>query len=457
MSMEPAPEISPHQQQLAGLAVLLQLEKQVRHAKDAAEFGFIVVNETRRIMRYDQALLWKRRGRSAKIVSVSGVDCLNDKGPYLQWVRKVCKYFAGQDEFRNPCVIAEDKVPKRLQAGWRKWVGNEAVWCPLRGGDESLLGGLLLMRAGSQWQAAEIGLLAQLADSYGHAWQLLQMRTVWRRPRQSGPLRWLVVGAIMALLVWAMFLPVNLSVLAPAQIVPIEPLVVSAPLQGVIKQFYVQPNEDVKAGQLLFRFDDTDLRNRLRMAEKALIESETELQRARQQSLFQREKSVDVDLLQARVALKKAEVDYAMESLAMVKVRAEKDGIVLFADVNDWLGKPVVTGEKILLVADPSRKELEIQVPIANAINMENGGEVRLFLNVDPSLDIRAVVRRASYEPKAMPDGTLAFQVRATLNRDLPVLRIGHMGTAKIYGQQTFLYYFLFRRPWGTVRRTIGL
>ena len=455
--MASAQELSPQHQQLAGLAVLLQLEKQVRHTKDAAEFGFIVVNETRRIIRYDQALLWRRRGRSAKILAVSGVDRPNDKAPYILWLRKVCKYFSGQESFRSPCLIEEEQVPKRLRAGWQKWIGSEAVWCPLTGGDDALLGGLLLTRADSQWQTAEITLLAQLADSYGHSWQSLQMRTVWRRPRQSGPLRWLLGLAVMAMLAWAMFLPVKLTVLAPAQIVPIEPLVVSAPLQGVIKQFYVQPNQEVEAGQPLFRFDDTDLRNRLRVTEKALLETETELQRARQQSLFQREKSVDVNLLKARVALKQAEVSYAAESLAMVEVRAEKGGLVLFADVNDWLGKPVVTGEKILLVADPARKELEIQVPIDNAINMEVGGEVRLFLNVDPSLDIRAVVRRASYEAKAMPDGNLAFQVRATLNKDLPQLRVGHMGIAKIYGQQTLLYYFLFRRPWGTVRRTLGL
>lgn len=88
---------------------------------------------------------------------------------------------------------------------------------------------------------------------------------------------------------------------------------------------------------------------------------------------------------------------------------------------------------------------------------MKPGGEVRLFLNVDPTLDIRAAIRLASYEPKAMPDGTLAFKVRATLKSDLPQLRVGHMGTAKIYGQQSLVYYFLFRRPWATVRRTLGL
>ena len=450
-------ENSPQKQQLAGLALMLQLEKQIRHAKDAAEFGFLVVNETRRLLRYDQALLWRRSGWSAKIIAVSGVDRPNDKAPYILWVQKICKYFSGHDSFQSPCLIVEEQVPKRLRDGWRKWMGGEAVWCPLSGGDGAVLGGLLLTRADSRWQDVELALLGQLADSYGHAWQLLQMRTVWRRPRQSGPLRWLLGLVIVAILAGAMFLPVKLSVLAPARIVPIEPLVVSAPLQGVIKQFYVQPNQEVKAGQPLFRFDDTELRNRLQVTEKALLEAETELQRARQQSLFERDKSVDVDLLQARVALKRAEVNYAVEALAKVEVRSERDGIVLFADVNDWLGKPVVTGEKILLVADPARKELEIQVPMDNAINMDTGGEVRFFLNVDPSLDIRAVIQRASYEAKAMPDGNLAFQVRATLKRDLPQLRVGHTGTAKIYGQQTLLYYFLFRRPWATVRRTLGL
>ncbi|MDH3393248.1 MAG: HlyD family efflux transporter periplasmic adaptor subunit [Desulfobulbaceae bacterium] len=455
--MTQPPENSSHQQQLVGLAALLQIGKQVRHVNNVAEFSFVVVNETRRLVRYDQALLWRRRGGSAKIIAVSGVDRPNDKSPYLIWMRKVCKYLSSRESFNSTCLVAEEHLPERLQQGWQQWIGEKALWCPLQAGDGVILGGLLLTRAEGAWQDVEVALLAQMADAYGHAWQSVQLRSLWRRPRQGRVLRMIFGVAVAALAVWAMFLPVRLTVLAPAQIVPIEPLVVSAPLQGVIKQFYVEPNQEVKAGQKLFRFDDTELRNRLQVAKKALIEVETEMQRARQQSLSVRDKTVDVDMLKARVALKQAEVKYAADTLARVEVQAERDGIVLFADANDWLGKPLVTGEKIMLVADPDRRELEIRVPVDNAINMEPGGEVRLFLNVDPSLDVRGVIRQASYEAKAMPDGTVAFQVKATLNSDLPQLRVGHMGTAKIYGQEAFVYYFLFRRPWATVRRTLGL
>jgi len=454
---DPAPPPSPHQQQLLGISTLLQLEKKVRHTHDGAEFGFVVVNETLRLLRYDQAVLWRLNGRAARVAAVSGVDRPNRKSPYLQWLEKLCRFCAGREAFRLPRRLTGEDVPKKLKPGWEQWVGGEGVWCPLLGGDGVLLGGLWLVRE-DQWQEAEIALLAQLADAYGHAWQALLCRPHWRRRWQGGAASgFLFRLLLLTAVVGAMFLPLRLSVLAPAQIVPVEPLVVSAPMRGVISEFVVQPNQPVKSGDLLFRFDDTETRNRLRVAEKALAETETELRRARQKSLFERDNAVDVDLLQARVAIKKAEVRYAAEELARVAVRANRDGIVLFADVNDWLGQPVATGEKVLLIADPARRELEVQVPVANAINMEPGAEVRLFLNVDPTLDVRAVIHRASYEAKVMPDGTLAFQVRARLADDLPQLRIGLMGTAKIYGRPTRLYYYLFRRPWGAVRRGLGL
>lgn len=451
----PSPEELP-QQQLTGIFTLLQLEKDIRHAEDSAEFGFVAVNETLRLLHYNRAVLWQLRGRTARIQAVSGADTPNQKAPYTLWMQKFCTFFSQQESTRTtPQTISSEQVPAELRSGWDQWVGGQGAWCPLLAANSTLLGGLWLVRD-EPWQEAEIGLLEQLADAYGHAWHALR-RSPWHRSRQTRMNGRLIPLLVAAALIGAMFFPIQLSVLAPAQIVPIKPLVVNAPMRGVIKQFFVLPNQPVKTGDLLFRFDDTELRNRLQVARKALAETETKLLRARQKSLFERRNSADGDILQARVAIRQAEVQYAAGELERVEVRATGNGIALFADVNDWLGQPVATGEKVLLVAEPDRKELEVWMPADNAINMEPGAEVRMFLNVDPTLDVRATLQRASYKAKVMPDGRLAFQVRAAFKQNLPQLRIGHMGTAKIYGKKTRLYYYLFRRPLGTVRRALGL
>ncbi|EPN71275.1 hypothetical protein A235_02736, partial [Pseudomonas syringae pv. actinidiae ICMP 19079] len=64
----------------------------------------------------------------------------------------------------------------------------------------------------------------------------------------------------------------------------------------------------------------------------------------------------------ARVEQKRAERDYARELLKRSEVRAERDGIAVFADAQRWLGKPVQTGERLLEIADPSQAELRIEL-----------------------------------------------------------------------------------------------
>ena len=55
-------------------------------------------------------------------------------------------------------------------------------------------------------------------------------------------------GAACALLA-AGAIPVRLSVLAPGELVAAQPAVLRAPLDGVVAQIHVQPNQIVKQGQ----------------------------------------------------------------------------------------------------------------------------------------------------------------------------------------------------------------
>lgn len=458
MIAEQSPEkLDPQARQILGLSSLLQLEKRVRHASSKAEFGFMVVNETLNLLQYRQAILWRRTtANNARIIAISGVGGPNRNSPYVQWLRKLCRYLATQKDAQSIHPITQKNAPIKLQQGWDDWSIGHVLWCPLVAANGEFLGGLVLLRENS-WQEVEAALLERLADAYAHAWQALLRRTSWQQQREKKAIgrlaRWIIIGVAFA----SLALPVRLSVLAPAQIEAIDPLVVSSPLKGVIKQFHVLPNQEVEAGQLLLSLDDTELKNRLAVAQKTLAVTNAEYRRARQKSLLDKKSGLDADLLKARVDQKQAEVEYVADELARIAVKAKQGGIVIFSDVNDWLGKPVVTGEKILTIADQQQVELAIQVPIDNAINLEQGAEVRMFLNIDPSRHISATIRQTSYEAEVTEEGILAFPVKASLDQKSKDLRIGLQGTAKIYGRETRLYYYLFRRPWSALRKTLGL
>ena len=208
------------------------------------------------------------------------------------------------------------------------------------------VGGLWLARD-TPFSEAEQSLLRQLADTYAHAWLALQPHKPWRMrwPRK----KLLAVAAALSLL---LLIPVRQSVLAPAEVVPLGGQVVAAPLDGVIAEFLVKPNQTVKTGDVLVRFESTTLKAQADVAERALGVADAELKSNSQRSFADAESSAKVDLLAARVEQKRAERDYARELLKRSEVRAERDGIAVFADAERLTGKPVQTGERLMDIAD---------------------------------------------------------------------------------------------------------
>jgi hypothetical protein len=138
-------------------------------------------------------------------------------------------------------------------------------------------------------------------------------------------------------------------------------------------------------------------------------------------------------------------------------VTATRSGIALFDDPNDWIGKPVTIGERLLEIADPSQGELEIWLPVSDAIKLDLGTNVDFFLNVAPDAPLLATLRQASYEATVSPSGVLGYRLKAKFAESSKVPRIGLRGTAKIYGEHVTLFYYLMRRPLAAVRQMLGL
>jgi multidrug efflux pump subunit AcrA (membrane-fusion protein) len=224
----------------------------------------------------------------------------------------------------------------------------------------------------------------------------------------------------------------------------------------VVERIVVQPNQDVAAGELLLTLDPTQIRNRLDVARKARDVAEAEYRQAAQQAAFDDKSRQQLTILKGRAEQRQADVTYAESLLARIQVKAEQPGIAVFDDPNDWTGRPVRIGERILTIADPAKAEIEVRLPVADAINLEPGAKVALFLNIAPERRIDATLRYASYEATVAPDGALSYRLKATLASTSAPPRIGLKGTAEIYGQKVSLFYYLMRRPLAALRQMTG-
>jgi multidrug resistance efflux pump len=219
----------------------------------------------------------------------------------------------------------------------------------------------------------------------------------------------------------------------------------------------VKPNEIVKADQLVVVLDDTSLRNRLELAAKALDISRADLQRATFKAFTDDASRLELQVLNARMQEKQAEASYLTELLDKSKLLAPQGGVAIFSSQDDWRGRPVQVGERVMLIADPSLIDVTIYLPPDDAVELEPGAQVELLLHVDPLSPLDAKIERASYEATPAPDGALAYVIRAQLLPDQRLPRIGLRGTAKVYAGRVSLGYYLLRKPIAFVRRSLGI
>ncbi|MEO5340228.1 MAG: HlyD family secretion protein [Magnetococcus sp. MYC-9] len=476
-------------QGLTQLVGLLGMMRKARNLTDASAFAFLVVNETRLISPFRQAALW-RGDAGGYVEAVSGLAVADQDAPYIQWLSAVLKQLAtvvgrgeslhmvlreepGPTEAAKPDRAEEEilpvaeLLPPALAEEWSHWLPAYGLWLPLtlfreQQGATVTLGGLFLSRE-TAWSMRERQLLEELAGSHALVWHtLLARRTPLARlsgflygsPWHMGRLLRLL---LLLLALGSLAVPVRQSVLAPAVVMAANPVFVRSPLAGVIDRFHVEPNTLVEEGQFLFSLEDTTLRNQWETAKKEQEVAAAELRQTVQKATRDPQRVIQYTLQEKRLEQKQADVEFLQERVNRVDVRAARRGIAVFADRNDWIGRPVKLGERILMLADPQQVELEVHLPVADAINLEVGAEVAMFLNTHPGAPLPALLVYASYQAELTAEGILAYRIKARFTDSSRTPRIGLTGFARIYHQSVSLFTLLTRRPLAVARRWIEL
>ena len=444
--------------QLAEL--LLSLEHQARAAQNVAELGFSIANESYPLLGFRQALVFRATGRQAQLQTLSGLASPPEDSPYLIWLRQAWPWLAAQVA-AEPVWIDPQALPTppppAVADGWREWWPAGAYIIPLRARSGAACGWVvfLLDQAPAAWQTQA---LARLAETWAYCWEALtprRSRSLWGR---WNALRWRTRIAILAIPLLLAFVPVRQTSLAPAEVISLDAQVISAPIDGVIQHIEVRPNQAVKAGDLLFSLDDTTLRNRLDVARKSVAVADAELVAASQRAFHDPDSQAQLTLLTGRAQERRAELAAIQEQLKRVRIHASETGIAVFADPDEWLGRPVSTGERIMLLANPAAPGMLIHQSATDAIALDVGAPVKLFLTVQPLQPLNGTLSETSYQATVSPEGIAGYQLRAHFDPDEAApARIGLRGTAKLYGPSVTLGYYLLRRPLATLREWTGL
>jgi hypothetical protein len=444
-------EALPHPQLLLYLDAL---RDRALAADSVNALAFTMANDLRSMLDFRQALVFADHGKRVELLCISGLAKPTEDSPYLVWLHRAARWVTAQLDGTQPQWLARHAVepPPDIADGWAEW-WPAGVWCvPLHEPAGKRLG-LLLVLLDERPADSIPTMLHGVLHTWSYCWAALlrrRRRLGWRPSNRQ-------LAAAVAIAALVLLVPVRQTVLAPAEIVSSDARIISSPIDGVIDRIAVHPNQAVSAGTLLFTLNETSLKSRVEVLRKQVAVADAELMAASQRAFDNPQSKNELTVLNGVAEQRRAELAAVTAQLTRTQVFAPEDGVVVFSDANDWIGKPVVTGERILQLADPARPAMQIQLAVADAIALEPGAEVTLYLTAYPLAPLHGRILETSYQAKTSEDGIVAYRLLASVDSKREQARLGLHGTAKLYGKRVSLAYYVLRRPLATFRAWTGL
>lgn len=452
---------SPKQEKSAAflqyLAIANQLVLKALSAKTFEALKFILLNDTIHLIRYNRAILWSLESTVPKPVGFSGQTKFKNASEMVEQLTLLAKNIPNKE---RPQQLTREGFP-HLKETWNAVEGEAqdslVIWFPIKIREE-LKYGLWV----EKWKAVQGELPSQealdlcatfLMPAYGFIMEKYVKRNIFTK--LAKPSTYLSLAAALLLLLFLVRIP--LRIVAPCEVIPENPYVITAPLEGIIEEIVVKPGELVKKGNILFEYDKRAPMHELRMAEKQVAMVQSEVNRAMTLGNVDKKSLAEVVILKAKLEREKVNLDYAKHQAELLHFRSPIDGVVIFDNPEEWQGRPVKIGEKILTISDPEQSRIRVWLQEHDNINLDLNTPISIFLNINPIKSYQAnliyVANEATLSDKKVP----SFIAEADWVDKPKDVKLGLTGNAILYGERVTLFYFIMRKPWGTIRNFLGI
>jgi multidrug efflux system membrane fusion protein len=200
----------------------------------------------------------------------------------------------------------------------------------------------------------------------------------------------------------------TLDIRVSGSLQPVRRTSLNAKVSGTLSELTVDVGDRVKIGDVIARFDATDLKTTLQEREATLSATQAQLQAAeatlkRTQSLSGSGISSQASLeqaesetlrLKAQLRALQAQVDASRKALGDAVVRAEFDGVISRRPVDQ--GQTVGINTEIVAVVDLSQLEVAAGVPTSRIADVRVGQPASLRIEGIPDRNFKAEVVRIS-------------------------------------------------------------
>ncbi len=439
------------------LSVLCNLVIDACRSQARQDLVFKILNSSIHLVQYDRAILWDMETGKPRLMGVSGQPDNNRNTRLAGSLAKLVR------EIKNPLQAAVFGAEDFKTAGetWQEQAqatqGLSVMWLPITS-RQRLVAGLWLERWGEQtWDDNEKKVLGPLADGYGAAWERFAGNPPWhvrlRRKRAH-----LAIGAclLLAAIYFGLLRTAPLRLVAPCEVVPRDPFVVTAPLDGVIEKVVVNPGERVRPGDLLFVYDSRIATQDLKIARQKVEVIKAQLDRSTAMGFHDKQAQAQVKVLKHRLEQQKLHLQLAEHIFSCLRIRAEVAGVAMIKHPYEWRGKPVRTGERVLTIIDPDKTKVRIWLAQDDNAGLDTTHAIDVFLHANPRQNNHALITYVSPDTSLSPEGIPAFLVEADWAAKPKNVRPGLKGSAVLYGPPTTRTYWLLRKPWSAARKALA-
>ncbi|HEY9107622.1 MAG TPA: efflux RND transporter periplasmic adaptor subunit [Roseateles sp.] len=257
-------------------------------------------------------------------------------------------------------------------------------------------------------------------------------------PRHAG-LKLAGVAAALGLAAAAL-LPVTYRIGAVATVEGRVQRAAVAPFAGFVQEAKARAGDSVKAGDVLARLDDRELK-----LEDGKWSAQVELADRKLRESMARADAVAVRLAQAELGQAQAELALVRERLSRTAITAPFDGIVVRGDWSQQLGAPVEQGKAMFEVAPLDSYRVMLKVDERDVARLTVGQPAELVLAGLSGERFALTVRRIAPVATA-ENGVNSFRVEAELANPSPRIQPGMEGVAKVEaGTHSLLWVGLHR------------
>lgn len=434
-------------------AQLLKIESDARRASSAEEIDALLVNEGRRLARARQVFVLEISQGRPHLIAATGMAHVDRSTPMARWIEEATARIIATGAAASSTELSLSELADPADELTLTYPFRHALWQPLwsfRG--KPRLGALYLREV--PWTETDRAITARIGESTGHAREFLKLAG-----RRRPSFRWRPATAVMCALATLalMFVRVPMSVLAPLEVVARNAEVVAMPHDGTVRDVLVRPSDAVQAGMPVVRLVDMIQRNRSEVADREVAVAEARLEKSSSLAFTDPRGRHELGIARAELALKRAEAQHARDMLGQTEIKARTSGIAIFSDPKDLEGKPLSTGERLMLVGRESDTEFRISLPVADTIVLRPNLKVRAFLDSDPLAAVEGSLAHIDYQVRVDDQQIASFRLTAHLKEPAASLKLGSRGTAQILGDPVPLAVYLLRRPLAAMRQWLGV